>query len=231
MRINVGTDSEPLTYVEMKKSNATPINAVSSVTPHNSSVELESGRTTSVTTGVTSESGEVGEDTTKLFYQTMTFEMFFDTSDNVEVPKRQNEAFANYDMMSYVFRFIRGDNQQFDVSPSKVERINNGDVSVIRFTLNWPLNMGVLMDKEWTNNTEGKPIECEVYARTNGSNFVYKLSRFHIAIACGCQAPSGCGTEPQDVKDAMDDDKYESGKKHLTHCFMYGSSQSGCKCG
>ena len=141
-----------------------------------------------------SESGNEPTTGQPSFYQTLCFEMKFDTSSGTTTPpeNKQNEAFADYDMMSYTFRFFDKRGQKFDVSPTNVVRVNECDgeevgekYSFLRFTVQWTADMGIMCDTQWQNS--GK---VEIYAKTS-SNFVYKIHKIGFKFGSGGQENPG----------------------------------------
>ena len=180
-RTAASTAEAELTYVEMREDSVSGISGANSssidVVKGTTSVQTASGDTVNVpTTDVKVEDTELGKDTTKIYMQTITFDMRFDTSSDTPIPDRQNESFADYSMMSYVFRFFNRNGEQFDVIPSEVFMFEEStNVNVLRFTLRWPVNMGIVADPQWSGNNMGESIPVEVYARTS-SNFIYRLA-------------------------------------------------------
>ena len=176
---------------------------------------------------VTNKDTKLGEDTTKIYIQTLTFDMKFDTSDGTPIPCRQNEAFADYDMMSYVFRFKNKYGEQFDIVPSKVFMISKGSYAVLRFILKWPVNMGIIADPQWTGIGMKENVPVEVFART-ASNFIYKLKDIMMKFCCSnggqkSEGFSGCSDDVEtDIKAPMKPSPDENGeqKAYLTHVMI-----------
>ena len=231
----------PLTYVEMRKGGVSGISGTNkesiAVTESSTTVTTESGDTVTVpTTDVDAEDVLLGEDTTKIYIQTLTFDMKFDTSEGTSIPCRQNEAFADYDMMSYVFRFKNRYGEQFDVVPSKVFMISKGSYAVLRFILKWPVNMGIIADPQWTEIGMKESVPVEVFARTT-SNFIYKLTNIRMAFCCSnggqeSEGFSGCSDDVEtNIKAPMKPSPDESGeqKAYLTHVMIDPSGNCPCQ--
>jgi hypothetical protein len=234
-----------LTYVEMRKGGVSGISGVNESSTSYGDKEIDvdvedseggqsSGNISVPTT--TNNDTKLGEDTTKIYIQTLTFDMKFDTSSGTPIPCRQNEAFADYDMMSYVFRFKNLNGEQFDVVPSKVFMFEESDsVSILRFILKWPVNMGIIADPQWTGTKQNDKIPVEVYARTT-SSFIYKLKNFRIGFCdCGQEVNGKCkkGVDVEDeIKAPMKPSPDTSGKQitHLTHVTMDIDHVPPCPC-
>ena len=141
-------------------------------------------------------------DTTKVFNQTMTFKLRID--DNMlNISERSNEAFADYNMMNYTFKFTTQAGEVFEVNPSEISADTAN--KLIIFTLKWATNMGIMLDAQWGGNSMTEPFKCEVYASSN-SNFIYKLTGFKI------RANSVGYSDVQHFKDAFS----ETGDKKTT---------------
>lgn len=231
----------PLTYVEMRKGGVSGISGVNESSTSYGDKEIEvdvedseggqsSGNISVPTT--TNNDTKLGEDTTKIYIQTLTFDMKFDTSDGTPIPCRQNEAFADYDMMSYVFRFKNRYGEQFDIVPSKVFMISKGSYAVLRFILKWPVNMGIIADPQWTGIGMGENVPVEVFARTT-SNFIYKLTDIMMKFCCGQDVNGTCKMSDnveEDIKSPMDPSPDQSGNQvaHLTHVMI--DPRGNCPC-
>ena len=150
-----------------------------------------------------------GYDSTRLFSQTLTFEMRFDTSDDTDVDSRQNASFANYSMMSYTFKFKDRNDNVFTITPSEVFSFTDGNYMYLRFILKLPTNMGVFMDSQWSGPRLEDRIVCTMFARTN-NGFVYKLSNFRIEFNCAygdlLPGETGKGQEYQNGKSCSGSD-------------------------
>jgi len=205
LRMRMANNSEsggPYSYVVMNISNKHEEELITGI----------SGQTEEGSTDVDIETTkETKNFDTKVFTQVLTFEMLFDTRPSTNVQDRENGTFADYDMMSYVFRFKSKNGEQFDVSPTDVEFDLKGDAdtgnpnSSLKLTVIWPSNMGIIIDDQWS----GSNIPCELFARTP-SNFTYRLSKFKIQLES--QDPDGGST--QDKKDAMvENEKYKTNVK------------------
>lgn len=222
------------TYVQKRKGAANPITGVTDVNSSTGQTHdgVNTGDTIDVVTDVNAETGQTGEDTTEIFIQTLTFDMYFDLRECVPIDKRQNETFTNFDMMSYVFRFYNIYNEQYDVTPSEIRLLKkvSGEkviAAIVRFVLKWPANMGIIADKIWTGEGMGHEIPTELYVKTP-SNFVYKLTGFKIKVCCnnGGQEPGRCddiNKMKKDMKEALPDDPH----RYYTHCIITPS----CGCG
>lgn len=226
----VGDKETDGTYVQKRKGAANPITGVTDVNSSTGQTHdgVDTGDTINVVTDVNAETGQTGEDTTEIFIQTLTFDMYFDLRECVPIDKRQNETFTNFDMMSYVFRFYNIFEEQYDVTPSEIRLLKNGTEAVIvRFVLKWPTNMGIIADKIWTGEGMATPIPMELYVKTT-SNFVYKLTGFKIKMCCdnGGQEPGGCG-DVNDIKENMDEALPGKPNRYYTHCIITDS----CGCG
>lgn len=134
--------------------------------------DTDSDGNTTVTTTPTTSTVET-EDNTILFQQTLTFEMYVSTSKSQKPYNKQCAAFDDYDMMGFTFRFSDG-KEVYDVTQVVAERIDNEDHYLLRFTVKWNSDMGILVD--WRN-----PCKCTIFAKT-ASNFVYKLDKFTIHL-------------------------------------------------
>ena len=212
-----------LTYVEMRRDYQEDISAasvdngsISTGTEHKEE-QTSCGDTVSFDVQTTNLGPDtrVGEDSTRIFSQTITFDMAFDARESTEVPDRQNEAFADYSMMSYTFRFTSAQNEEFDVTPSEVFLIDNGTMKILRFIIRWSTDMGILADKKWTGDNQVRPVPVSIYART-ASNFIYKLTNFNIQFCCdsgGQQSGTsgGCG-DVNTIKKSM-----EEGERYISH--------------
>ena len=234
----------PLTYVEMRKGGVSGISGVNESSTSYGDKEIEvdvedseggqSSGNISVPT-ITNKDTKLGEDTTKIYIQTLTFDMKFDTSDVTPIPCRQNEAFADYDMMSYVFRFKNRYGEQFDIVPSKVFMISKGNYAVLRFILKWPVNMGIIADPQWTGIGMKEKVPVEVFART-ASNFIYKLKDIMMKFCCSnggqkSEGFSGCSDDVEtDIKAPMKPSPDENGKQkaYLTHVMI--GPMGNCDC-
>ena len=246
------TEDEALTYVEMRKSASEGISAASadkgSISQGEPKIDevtvidkdgevIGTGKgDTEITQTNIEQDVQVGENNTKIYMQTITFDMKFDTSSDTSIQCRQNEAFADYDMMSYLFRFTNMYGEQFDVVPSTVFMIKEGTTSILRFILKWPVNMGIIADVQWTDTDQRGTIPVEVYARTT-SNFIYKLQGFKIGFCCGQEVNGECKIDvdvEEDIKKPMNESPDKStGKpvRHLSHVAMdIDHTPSPCPC-
>lgn len=98
---------------------------------------------------------------------------------DMKIENQQNQALADYETTSYVFKFKDKNNQIFDVSPSDVLKLEDGNFSIVRFTLTWSSDMGILADPQWAR--DGDKVPVELFATTT-SNFIYKLTNFKIEL-------------------------------------------------
>ena len=128
-------DVSALTYVEMRRDYRKDISAASvdngslSHGTEHKEEQTACGDTVSFDVQTTNLGPDtrVGEDSTRIFSQVITFDMAFDTRETTEVPNRQNEAFADYSMMSYTFRFTSAQNEEFDIDVVEREVIQRND--------------------------------------------------------------------------------------------------------
>jgi len=111
--------------------------------------------------------------------QTLTIDMKLDERASTSIENRQNQTIADYETTSYVFKFKDKNNQIFEVSPSDVLKFEDGNFSIVRFTLTWPSDMGILADPQWSRDKDVVPVE--LFATTT-SNFIYKLTNFKIKL-------------------------------------------------
>ena len=203
-----GGDTEadpPLSYVEMRVSSSA--NPETSIDVPDVQVEpTETGQSITVTTVTESISGQ---DTTRLFTQTVTFEMKFNIGSNVSIENRQCEAFADYQMMSYTFRFENRNGDKFDISPSEVsgETVTTGGQEWlhVRFTVKWLQSMDIMGDETWIRGTRNY-VNCTLFARTKG-NFIYKLNKFRIYYKGQYGEGVGPGGDIKSIKESMLQDK------------------------
>lgn len=105
---------------------------------------------------------------------------------DMKIENQQNQALADYETTSYVFKFKDKNNQIFDVSPSDVLKLESENFSIVRFTLTWSSDMGILADPQWSRGGDMVPVE--LFATTT-SNFIYKLTNFKIELVS--QTPIG----------------------------------------
>ena len=125
--------------------------------------------------GTESASGS-GED--KVHVQIITFDFVIHTNKPPE--ESESEAFTDFQMMSYVFRFKNTLGDIFDIQPTEIEHEESQDCIVLHFTIRWTTSMGVLADDEWK---DGTIVSLYVkYAETH-SNFTYKLQEFRLAYS------------------------------------------------
>ena len=116
-----------------------------------------------------------GED--KVHIQLITFDFVVHT--NVKPENSESEAFADFQMMSYIFRFKNANGDTFDLKPTGIEPEPHSDngCTILHFTIRWTTSMGVLKDKEWQNNTI---VSLYVKYSEIQSNFTYKLYDFKL---------------------------------------------------
>lgn len=200
-----------LTYVEMRQS-ATEV--ISGLNASSVSVTTTDISGTSAVGEIDKHDTELGENNTKLYMQTVTFDMRFNTSEDVS--NRQNESFADYDMMSYTFRFRDTHGESHDVTPSNVYMFESGDyILILRFVLKWPVDMGILADPLWTGSGMNGSVPVEVYARA-ASGFIYKLTNFRMRFGCGQYTEGGCKRSTkveEEIKKPMNPSPNSSGEK------------------
>jgi len=134
--------------------------------------EVEPSAEVTVKTEPKNYSGDV-----KTYIQVITFEMIFNTA--AAPTESESQAFANYQMMGYTFRFRDGNNDEYDIQPTNITPTENGKNVILSFTVRWTAGMGVLADSKWNSQKDGK-CECAVYAKTQ-SEFIYKLKYFNIS--------------------------------------------------
>ena len=155
-----------------------------------------------------------GEEAT--YEQTLTFDMKFDESASTPIQNRQNQAFADYETVSYVFKFKDRDNQTFEVPPADVLKFLDGNFSILRFIVKCPSDMGILADPQWTGENMRGSVPVEVFATTS-SNFIYKLANIKILFDCGSggqewNGSRGCFNDVENLKNRM-----ESSHKYKTY--------------
>ena len=98
---------------------------------------------------------------------------------DMKIENQQNQTLADYETTSYVFKFKDKNNQTFDVSPSDAVKLEYENFSIVRFTLTWSSDMGILADPQWSRDRDMVPVE--LFATTS-SNFIYKLTNFKIKL-------------------------------------------------
>ena len=138
------------------------------------------------------EGGDTTEDV-DVYLQVITFEMKFNFSENSCPAQLQNQAFADYDMMSYTFVFSNFW-EQYEIECTEFEAIQegeNGNILKIRFVVRWTQEMGLLADDKWT------ACIVSLYAKSTStsSNFVYKLEEFLLKHPSEQTKPSEVGYE------------------------------------
>lgn len=164
------------TYVMVQKLVSEENDVVTGVTntPGSTTVPGEGGGSITVPTNEATPSTGSVENSTEMYIQTITFDMFFNLN-TVKVEDRENAVFENFEMMSFVFKFKNVRNEWFDITPSEVVEEKDGNVRVIHFVCKWTTNMGIIAD----TNIWGNKFSCELYAKTS-SQFVYKLASFKV---------------------------------------------------
>ena len=108
----------------------------------------------------------------KNYIQVITFQMLFHKDANPE--DAESQAFANYRMMGYTFRFRNNRGDEFDIQPTNIVGADNGNTLTLSFTVRWNSSMGILADIQWQGNTK-----CTLFAKTQ-SGFIYRLNNFSI---------------------------------------------------
>ena len=191
----------PLSYVEMRvSSSANPTYDVD--VPDVQVTGTGTGQNVSVST--TTES-ITGQDTTRLFTQTLSFRMKFDTRSGTSVDERQCEAFADYQMMSYTFRFENRNGDKFDISPSSVDgKIADDGWLYVTFTVKWIQSMDIMGDESWIRGIRNY-VNCTLFARTK-TNFIYKLNTFKIYYKGQYGEGMGPGGDIKTIKESMKQD-------------------------
>ena len=121
------------------------------------------------------ETNASGTSENKLHIQLITFD--FVIPKNVEPEESVSEAFTDFQMMSYIFKFTNDNGDTFDIQPTEITYDDSSTCIVLHFSLRWTTSMGVLADKEWKDKTI---VSLYVkYAETQ-SNFTYKLKEFYL---------------------------------------------------
>ena len=150
-----------------------PPEVITGVTPDSEDIptgDPSDPSSTEVVTGITSSSGETSGNT-KICTQVITFQFKFDTNSGTSIQDRQCEAFADYKMMSYTFKFkIKYD--YYELVPFDITQYIQGNDTYIRYSIRWTEDMGIFADY-------GGSIDCEIYAKTK-SNFSYRITNFKI---------------------------------------------------
>ena len=137
---------------------------------------------------------------TKIHIQVLAFRMKFSTTG---LPTAwQCQAFANYEMMSYIFKFTDNANNIYYVNCNEFyfSKKSRDDVYFLDFVVKWTQNMGIMIDNNWSSGAL-----VEIYAKTP-SNFTYKLSEFTIALDNQCYQVNDrgeCIIEAEHSKDKM----------------------------
>lgn len=156
-------------YVIATRGSVFPPEVVTDVDPDQGSVEIPDQEPQGVVTDV----HEDKKGTYTLFHnQVLTFRMKFDMSGTP--PNWQCQAFASYDIMSYIFKFSDKNNRNiYYINCNEFYVTKQSDlVYYIDYVVKWTQDMGILADENWRNNTK-----VEIYAKTP-SNFTYKVSQF-----------------------------------------------------
>ena len=156
-------------YVIATRGSVYPPEVVIDVKPDQGSVEIPDQEPQGVVTDVHDEK----KGTYTLFHnQVLTFRMKFDMSGTP--PNWQCQAFASYDIMSYIFKFSDKNNRNiYYINCNEFYVTKQSDlVYYIDYVVKWTQDMGILADPNWQNNTK-----VEIYAKTP-SNFTYKVSQF-----------------------------------------------------
>ena len=177
----------PASYV-MVSSAATevyPPSAVTSVTPEPGEVppSEEGGEPTGVVTDVTSSTANTSANT-KIHIQVLAFRMKFSTTG---LPTTwQCQAFGNYNLMTYTFKFTDNARNIYYVNCNEFyfSKVGEG-VYYLDFVVKWTQNMGIMIDNNWSSGAL-----VEIYAKTP-SNFTYKLSEFTISLDQQCYQMEG----------------------------------------
>lgn len=176
IRDNNLADSPYGTYVMLQKLVSEENDVVTGVTntPGNTTVPNGGGGSITVPTNEATPSTGSVENSTDMYIQTITFDMFFNLNET-NVEKRENAVFENYEMMSFVFKFKNRRGEWFEIAPSEVVGDKDGGIRNIHFVCKWSTNMGIIADKDvW-----GESFDCELYAKTS-NQFVYKLAVFKV---------------------------------------------------
>jgi hypothetical protein len=119
-----------------------------------------------------------GDSQSYALIQTITFDFKFNPLN--PPTSRQCEAFGNYSMMAYTFRFENSKGDVYDIDKVDVTTTppvvnETTDPVIIHFKMKWTQDMGILGDKEWNGNNT----QVTIFAKTQ-ENFVYKLNKFRL---------------------------------------------------
>jgi len=189
IRVNLNDDKDssgkiiPMTYVEKMKLTPGDINAYAyDLTGETNTNIPTSGGTTPTGGTLDNGGGPVSGDTELYAYiQVITFDFQF----HPKYPPidRECEAFADYDMMRYVFRFKNRKGDTFDIDKVEVTTTPSAITSsttevTLHFKLRWTQDMGILADLEWQDNTR-----VTIFAK-NQENFTYKIMEFGLDFIC-----------------------------------------------
>ena len=167
LKFAVGDTSNPLSYVELKN-----LQSDIDVETQSSSSEEEDEPTSETTTQ---------EGKTKLYSQTVAFEMKIDTQAAPSSTDACNQAFVDYNNMSFTFMFKHNDDEYFvDCGNVSATENKQGDVTtsvMLLFSMKLPQEMGLLYD-----DTRGiNKWDCALLAKTS-SGFSYKVD-FKVSVS------------------------------------------------
>ena len=176
-------------YVIATRGSVYPPEVVVSVSGDQGSIQIDQDQQ-QVLSGVSANS----ESAYTVFHnQVLTFRMKFNMSGNP--PSWQCQAFANYDRMSYIFKFSDNGNKNIYYINCNEFYVTKQSESLyyIDYVVKWTQDMGILADPNWQSNTK-----VEIYAKTP-SNFTYKVSQFLLNFGgqdyCGGTNKTDMGTD------------------------------------
>jgi hypothetical protein len=162
-----GDSSEPLSYVELKNLE--------------SGIDLELQDTPIDDDDEPTTESVTQEGKTKLYSQTVAFEMKIDTQAAPSSTDACNQVFVDYNNMSFTFMFKHNDDEYFvDCGNVSATENKQGDVTtsvMLLFSMKLPQEMGLLYD-----DTRGiNKWDCALLAKTS-SGFSYKVD-FKVSVS------------------------------------------------
>jgi hypothetical protein len=200
IRINLdkkAADKPPMTYVEKLKLSPGEINAEAYNLTGNTTTDVPVSGGTDSPGKLNDGGGPVsGDSQTYVYIQVITFDFKF----HPKKPPvdRECEAFADYDMMRYIFRFKNSKGDTYDIDKVEVTSTppqsgidEDTEVVILHFKMRWTQDMGILADSEWQNHTK-----VTIFAK-NQENFTYKIMEFNLDFKC-----QDGGYDPQTKKDS-----------------------------
>jgi hypothetical protein len=137
----------------------------------------EEGYVTGATTYTATTHEEESSGTSKLYSQTVAFNLRINLSGDPET-EVSNQVFADYNNISFTFMFKQGDSEYF-IDCSDITVIESSDAFIVLLLkMKTPQEMGTLYD-------ESKGIDswsCYLLAKTN-SEFSYKIGEFTLKVS------------------------------------------------